>query len=153
MTAVRRWQIGLVVVGILFLGLGGLALLDGVNPKRYVGILVWFAGAIIIHDGIIAPIMFGVNVLMRKAGRSIPLGVLAIVQGAIVVGAIVALLVFPEAIKKSIGTTNPTVLPLDYGVNLAVFYGVLVVLTAIAVALYLRVFARRQKLRSSSTQD
>lgn len=150
--AIRRWQIGLLALGVALLVLGGIVLLDQVSPRRYVGILSWFAGAIIVHDLIIAPIVFGVGVLMRRAGRRIPVAVLAIVQGAIVVGAIMALIVFPEIYKNSIETNNPTVLPLDYGTNLAVFYAVLLVLTAVVVAIYLGVFASRQKVRPSSSQ-
>lgn len=152
MTAVRRWQIGLLAFGVILVLVGVLVLLYLVAPAKYGGILVWFAGALILHDGIIAPVVFGISVLMRKAGTRIPLAVLAIIQGAIVVGAVIALIVFPEIVKKSIGS-NPTVLPLDYAPNLVVFYGVLVVLTAAVVAVYLRVFARRQKLRPSSSQD
>ncbi len=150
--AIRRWQIGLLALGAALLVLGGIVLLDQVSPRRYVGILSWFAGAIIAHDLIIAPIVFSVGVLMRRAGRRIPVAVLAIVQGAIVVGAIMALIVFPEIYKKSVGTNNPTLVPLDYGINLAVFYAVLLVVTAIAVTIYLRVFASRQKVRTSSSQ-
>jgi hypothetical protein len=141
----RIWRIALVVVGIALLVLGGLVLLEDVAPKRYGGILLWFAGAIVIHDGIIAGIVIAVNLTLRKAGRRVPLGVLAIVQSAIVVGAIVSLIVFPQIVKQGIGTLNPTILPLDYAANLVLFYGVLVAVTAVAIAVYLRVTARRRE--------
>ena len=153
MTVIRRWRIALVVLGLALILLGAAVLLADVAPSNYTGILVWLIGAIIIHDGIIAPATFGVNVLMRRAGKKIPLAVLMFIQGAIVVGAIMALIVFPEIIKKSIGTANPTMLPLDYATNLAVFYLVLIVATAGAVTLYLTVFAKRQKVRPSSSQS
>lgn len=154
---IRRWQITLIAIGVALLVIGGLVLLADVNPRRYLGILVWFAGAIILHDGIIAPIVFGGSVLMRKAGRRIParrlVVILGIVQGAIVVGAIVFMIVFPQIVKRGIGTPNPTVLPLDYTGNLIAFYAVLAVVTGIAVAAYVAVAARRQKARPSMTQD
>lgn len=156
-SVIRRWQIALVVVGVGLLVIGGLVLLEDVSPRRYIGILIWFAGAIILHDGIIAPLTFGVALLLRKAGRRLDprrlVAVLGILQGAIVVGAIMFLIVFPQIVKQQIGTPNPTVLPLDYTGNLVAFYVVLVVVTAAAVALYLAVAARRQKARSSITQD
>ena len=52
---VKRWRIGLLLLGVALLGLGGIVLLQEVNPKKYIGILAWFVGALIIHDGIIAP--------------------------------------------------------------------------------------------------
>jgi len=151
-TTVRRWQIGLVVFGLALLGVGGITLLNDVSPKRYLGIASWFIGALILHDGVGAMAVFGVSVILRKTGRRIPFVVLAIVQGALVIGAIVTALVLPEVIKKAIGTANPTILPLDYGLNLVLFYAGLAVLTAAAIAIYL-VLARRQKLRPSLTQD
>lgn len=150
---ILKWRIALIAVGLGLVGIGGLVMLDTVSPGRYLGILIWMAGAIIVHDGIIAPIVFAIGFAMRKAGRRIPVGVIAIIQAAIVVGAIVSLIVFPEVIKKSIGTQNPTVLPLDYGFNLVVFYVVIAALTAAALAAYLTARARRQKLRSASIQD
>ena len=150
-TAQRRWRVALVVLGLGLLLLGGVVLLNDVAPKRYLGIVAWFIGAIVIHDGIIAPAVFGVSVLMRRAGRRIPLPVILIVQGAIVVGAIMALLVFPEIAKKAIGSANPSILPLDYTGNLIGFYAVLALLTAVAIGIYLAV-ARRQKARPSKSQ-
>lgn len=152
MTVVRRWQIGLLVVGLGLLGIGGITLLNDVSPKRYLGIAEWFAGALILHDGIAALAVFGVSVLMRKFGRSIPFAVLAILQGALAIAAIFTALVLPEIVKRAIGSANPTILPLEYGLNLLLFYAGLAVVTAITVAGYL-VLARRQKLRPSLTHD
>jgi hypothetical protein len=151
--AVRRWRIALILLGLALLGLGGVVLLQEVNPKRYVGILTWFVGALIIHDAIIAPSVFLISLLSRRAGARVPAVVIAIIQGALVVGGIVILLVVPEIIKKSIGTLSSSILPQNYALNLAVFLVVLVGLTAAAILFYRRVFASRQKLRSSSDQD
>ena len=150
--AMRRWQTGLIVVGALLLALGGLVLVLDVGASKFVGIAAWFAGAIILHDGILAPIVFGVSLLLRRAGKRVPFVALLIVQGAVVVGAITALLVVPQQLKSAIGTANPTILPLDYGVNLVVFASVLVAVTVLVVVAYLRTRARRQKLRPASSQ-
>jgi hypothetical protein len=145
MTAIRRWQIGLVVLGLALLVVGGITLLNDVNPKRYIGIAIWFLGALIIHDGIISFVVFGANIVMRKTGGRlrVPLPVILIVQGALVLAAIMTLIVVPAALKKSIGTANPTLLPLDYGLHLLVFYGVLAVVTALALGGYALLRRRR----------
>jgi hypothetical protein len=87
---------------------------------------------------------------MRRAGRRIPYAVLVIIQGGIVVGAIMSMLVLPEIYKKSLGTKNPTILPLDYGPNLALFWLAVAVLTAAACVLYLRRARTRTAAPSSS---
>ena len=95
--------------------------------------------------GIIAPIVLGIGLIMRRAHRRIPFGVLVILQGALVLGAIMTGIVVPEILKKSIGTANATLLPLNYGTNLLVFYGVLIVVTAAAIGVFLRIVARRAR--------
>lgn len=138
-------RIVLVAVGIALLVVGALVLLADVEPTNYIGIAVWFLGALVIHDGIIAPVVFGVSVIMRKSSKRIPFGVLAIVQGALVVGALFTAIVVPEILKQGIGTANPTLLPLEYGRNLVIFYAALIVVTAAAIALYMVRTSRRQQ--------
>ncbi|MET1053630.1 MAG: hypothetical protein ABWX65_13420 [Mycetocola sp.] len=151
--AVLAWRVVFIAFGVIFLGVGGLVLLDLVKPERYLGILVWFGGAIIAHDLIIAPLVFGVGLLMRRASKRIPLGVLLIVQGAIVVGAITVLIAVPEVLARDrVNARNATVLPLDYAGNLVLFYAVLAAVTAVAIVVYLRVLAKRQNVRPSSSQ-
>ena len=146
MTAVRRWQIALIAVGLALFVVGGITLLNDVNPKRYLGIAIWFAGALVIHDGIISFVVFGANIALRKTGGRlrVPLPAILIVQGALVIAAIMTLIVVPAALKKSIGAANPTLLPLDYGLHLVVFYGVVAVVTAAALGVY-AVLRRRSR--------
>ena len=122
-------------IGVLVIIVGGLVLLDLVDPSKYLGIALWFVGALIIHDGIVAFGVFGASLLLRRRFSG---GSLAIIQGALVIAALFAAIVVPEILKKNIGTANPTLLPLDYGWNLLVFYGVLALLTVVALALHAR---------------
>lgn len=152
MTTTRRWQVGLILFGIALLVIGAIALINDVNPSNYSGIAIWFLGALVIHDGIASFAILGVSVLMRRASRRIPLAVIAIIQGALAIGAIVFVIVVPAMLKKGIGSANPTVLPLNYGLNLVLFYVGLAVITTAAITLYL-VLARRQNARPSISQD
>ncbi|MBG6108296.1 hypothetical protein [Frigoribacterium sp. CG_9.8] len=150
--AVKAWRTALVVIGVLLLLLGAYVLVDTVKPIKIAGIALWFVLALIVHDGIIALVTFGVAFLLRKAGRTVPIVVLAIVQAGLVVMSILAIIVLPAVYKKSIGTKNPTVLPLDYGPALVLAWVVIVVITALAVVGYVAL-ARRQKNRPSISQD
>lgn len=144
-------RIVLVAVGVLVLVVGVAVLLRDVAPRRYLGLGAWLLGALVVHDAVIAPVVLGVGALLRRAGRRMPGGVLIIVQVALVVAAVVTALVVPEILKQAIGTANPTVLPLPYGVNLALFYGGLAVATGLAIVLQIRAHnARRRSLRRRS---
>jgi hypothetical protein len=150
MTAVRAI---LIAGGLGLLGVGGLVLLLDVNPVRYLGIALWFAGAIVVHDALIAPGVFVAGIVLRRLGRRLPGAVIAIIQGAIVVLAIVTAIVVPEILKKEIGSANPTILPLDYLPNLLGLYLTVALATLAAIAVYVVIAARRAKPRSPITQD
>jgi hypothetical protein len=134
---IRRMRVVLIALGVALLGVGGVVLLRDVAPIEYPGILLWFAGALVLHDAIVAPAVFGIALALRKAGRRMPGAVIALVQGALVVGALIAAIVLPEIYRKSLGTRNDTVLPLDYAGNLIVFAVALAVLTVLTCAGYL----------------
>ena len=136
-------RIILIAIGLAGLLLGSVIMVQKERPEQIVGVIVWIGAAIIVHDGILSPLLLLLDVWLRRAGRRIPFAVLAIIQGGVVVGAIMSLLVLPEIYKKSLGTKNSTILPLDYGLNLALFWVVVAALTAAACALYVARARRR----------
>jgi hypothetical protein len=152
-TRIRRIRVVLILFGLALLVVGAYVLTDEVKPKRWIGIAEWFIGALILHDGIIAPSIFGITLLFRRAQKKVPAVVIALVQGALVIAGIISLIVVPEILKKHIGTLSSSILPQNYALHLGVFYLVLLVLLAVAIGIYVRVFARRQKLRPPVDQD
>ncbi len=150
MTVVR---VVLIAGGLAFLALGGLVLLLDVNPARYLGIALWFAGAIVVHDALIAPGVVVVGIVLRRLGRKLPGAIVAIIQGAIAVLAIVTAIVVPEILKKQIGSANPSILPLDYAGNLAALYLGTALATLVAIVVYVLVAARRTKSRPPIRHD
>jgi hypothetical protein len=149
--SMKGWRTTLLVLGVLLLALGAYVTVDTVKPVKIAGLALWFLLAVVVHDGIIAFVTFGVAFLLRKAGRTLPIAVLAIVQAALVVSSVFAIIVLPAVYKKSIGTKNPTILPLDYGPSLVILWTVIAVLTALAVVGY-TALARRQKNRPPVSQ-
>jgi hypothetical protein len=147
----KAWRSALVVLGVLLTVYGAYVMLDTVKPVKIAGVAVWFVAALILHDAVIAPIVFGVGFALRKVGRSIPVAVLAIIQAGLVVASVFAIIVLPAVYKKTLGTKNPTVLPFDYGVRLVIVWAAVAVLTAAAVAVYLAI-AKRQNARPSISQ-
>ena len=134
---VQRWRIGLIVGGAGMLALSLAILLMTVKPTRYLGIAEWFIAAIIVHDAIIAPLVFLSAVVMRRAARRVPFAVLAIVQGGLVIGGIFTIVLVPEILAQRYAHLFKTLLPLDYGRNLAILWAGTLVVMVLAVIGYL----------------
>jgi len=125
----RSIRLVLVGVGVLLLAWGAFVMFDSVRLTRIPGVALWIAAAIVLHDAILAPIVFVFGIALRRAGRRATGTIIAIVQGGIVVGSIVSLVAVPTIVAKNFAPANPTVLPLDYGLNLGIFWLVLAALT------------------------
>ena len=143
----RAARIGLVAVGVGGLVVGAALLVTTVRPSGIGGLGVWLLAALVLHDGILAPAAFAGNRVLRGAGARIPPAVLAVLQGAVVVGVVLTLMVLPEIRAKQIGPRNPTVLPFDYGLRLGLLWIVLAVLTGLVCAVLLRSQRTRRSVR------
>lgn len=143
-------RIVLIVVGVLVIAFGASVLVTSVSPKRIGGLAAWLLGAVILHDAILSPFVVGAGLLLRRAGRSLRAWVLVVVQAAIVLGSVLALVVLPEIAAKRHGQKNPTILPFDYGTRLLIVEGVLL-LVVVAVLVVGVVRARRSVARGSRT--
>jgi hypothetical protein len=109
-------------VGTAFIGLGLWGLLTGTDTNP-AGWAVWFAGAAIVHDGIIAPCVLLVGALTTR----LPSSYRRRVQGTLLIGGAVSLMALPVVLGKGRRADNLSILPLAYGRNLVI------VLAAIAV--------------------
>ena len=138
---VRATLIGL---GILLASVGGLVLLNDVPPRQYPAILAWLVIALLVHDVLVAGLVFAVAFAGRRAATRVPATPIVIAQTALAVGAIVALIVVPEIVKSAIGTADPSILPLNYAANLAIFLAALALVTIAAVALHARLDRRNR---------
>lgn len=121
-TQVLRYAVG--GLGVALIGLGAWLVVAEPDP---LGVLVWLAGALVLHDGILAPLVFGVGLLLvgrRQRG---------LWRGALLVAGSVILIALPLLVRPG-APPNPSALPLPYGRNLAI---VLAGVAASAAALYL----------------
>jgi len=148
----RVARFALIAVGILGLGLGAFVLFDTVALRRLPGVVLWIGAAIVLHDAVISPLVFGLGVLTRRAGHRLTGGIIVTVQAVIVVGSLMTLIVVPAIWAQGLGPKNPTILTQDYAVNLGLFWLALAVVGgAVSVWLYLR--TRRANQRPSLTQS
>ncbi|WP_147305887.1 hypothetical protein [Subtercola boreus] len=137
----------LIGVGVLGLVLGAVVLVSKQDLPAILRVAAWMLGAIILHDAILSPIVFLIGVVARHAGRRVSKVVLMIIQGGIVTGCLLMLLVVPEIYAKTLPIANDTVLPFDYAARLGFMWLGLAVLTAGVCVVYLRVAGRRNVVR------
>lgn len=138
----RAARIVLVVVGVLVIAFGAYVMVTTVRPNRIWGLATWLLGAVVLHDAILSPFVVAVGLLLRRTGRTIRVWALVVVQAAVVLGSVLALVVLPEIAAKHHGQKNPTVLPFDYGARLLAVEGVLL-LVVVAVLVVAVVVGRR----------
>jgi hypothetical protein len=148
----RAARVVLVGVGILGLALGGYVLVDTVALRRLPGLALWIGAAIVLHDAVLAPIVFALGVLTRRAGHRVAGSVIMTVQATIVLGSLITLIVLPMLAAQRLGAKNPTVLPLDYAANLGLFWLILA-LAGAGVSFWFYLRTRRANQRPSLTQS
>lgn len=148
----RSARIALVVVGVLVMAFGAYVLVTTVRPNRIWGLATWLLAAVVLHDVVLSPFVVGAGLLLRRTGRTLGAGVLVVVQTAVVLGSVLALVVLPEIAAKHHGQKNPTVLPFDYTTRLLVVEGLLLAVVVVALVVGV-VRARRapQPLVASTT--
>ncbi|WP_369148570.1 hypothetical protein [Streptomyces sp. R44] len=124
-------------LGLVLIGVGAWRVADQPDP---LGVLVWLAGAVVLHDGIIAPLVLAIGLLV--VGRP-ERGVL---RGALVVAGSLLLVTLPLLVRPG-EPPNPSALPLPYGRNLVI------VLAAVVVVAVAVILVRRWRGRSQRSTD
>lgn len=107
--------------------------------QAWLNLALWFAAAIVLHDGVLAPML---QVSGALAGRlPVPRSAVLLVEGGLLVGLLVSALAIPPLVTQHNGPANPSVVPQNYWANLGIFWA----LDALVVAAALVVVARRRR--------
>ncbi|WP_144765672.1 hypothetical protein [Curtobacterium sp. 9128] len=141
----------LVTLGVLVIAFGAVVLVTTVSPARIGGLATWLLAAVILHDAILSPFVVLVGLGLRRAGRALRVWVLVVVQAAVVLGCVLALVVLPEIAAKHHGAKNPTVVPFDYTTRLLVVEGALLVVVVAALAVGWLTARRRSRVVETTT--
>ncbi|HET6352958.1 hypothetical protein OG905_07070 [Streptomyces sp. NBC_00322] len=111
-------------LGLALMTVGAVLLLTGGQLKD---VALWLAGAIVLHDGIVAPLVLGVGLLLAAVPAR------GTVRGALIVAGCLTVVALPVLLRP--GTPkNPTVLPLDYVRNWLLALAAVAVLTGVLLA-------------------
>lgn len=105
------------VLGALAVTMMGLGAVLVVRTGTVWEVVLWLAGAIVLHDGLIAPLVLGLGLLLAAVPAR------GTVRAGVIVAGSLTLVALPLMLRP--GTApNPTALPLDYVRNWLVLMGV-----------------------------
>ncbi|WP_207936898.1 hypothetical protein [Actinomadura sp. KC216] len=92
--------------------------------------LAWFAGAAVLHDGVLVPLVLAAG----AATSRVPAAYRRIVRAALIVAGCVCAVALPLVLGYGRRADEPSRLPLPYGRNLAIVLALITVVAAVAVA-------------------
>lgn len=128
-TAIR---LGLGGIGLMAIAVGILGLPTQLEFKQIIGLISWFAAAVVLHDGILVPLSHLVGMGLRRFSYGLRPVCAAIIRIALLIGAVVTLICIP-LLKAQQVARNESVLVDDYGLNLLLFWLALAVVTAASI--------------------
>lgn len=125
------WAIrfALAAAGLGLIGYGALGLPTQLGPSQLLGLLLWMAAAILIHDGLIVPLSTLTGFGLHRSGSRLRPASAALMRGSLMCGAVVTLIV-GVLLKAQSVARNTSSLERDYAINLLWFWAVLLTLTA-----------------------
>ena len=127
----RAWRIGLAALGIAALVYGGGRLLTEIPRHSLVLLAGWLIAAVLIHDGLVSPVVLGVGWTLR---RLVPDRGRRYLQAALIVSALVTIIAIPMMYRANRQPPSKAILRQDFGANLALLLAIIAVVTLIAYA-------------------
>jgi len=129
-------------VGVSVMAFGVLGLFHDAartNPDQWVR---WFVGAALVHDFVVAPLVFAVAITTRKL---LPPPLVGIVNGALITTAVLAAVTYPFLRGYGENPLNPSILPNNYAINLLWLTGLVWLVAGVTLL-------RRWRTRSSEPE-
>ena len=134
----RKYRIALGVAGGLLLTFGLFRLVTELDTGDLFVLGVWLAAAVVLHDGLVAPITVGTGVALTR----VPPRARRYLQGALLVGALITIIAVPLIWRQGTQPESKAILLRDYTANLTLLLGMT---AAVALVLYaVRVLRNRR---------
>lgn len=125
----------LVGVGWAVILFGAAGMLRNAGRTKPPELARWLVGSAIVHDGLIAPLVFAAGVLVARA---VPPGIRRFVQAGLVITGMLVLATFPFVGGWGRQPDNPSALPGNYGLGLgavlSVVWGIVLLLAGRSLA-------------------
>ena len=142
----RKYRIALGLSGGLLLTFGAFRLLTQLDAGDLFVLVVWLAAAVVLHDGLIAPVTVGTGVALTR----VPPRSRRYLQGALLVGALITVIAFPLIGRRGSQPESKAILLRDYSANLALLLGMT---AALALVLYVLRVLREHRPADARLDD
>ncbi|WP_211879200.1 hypothetical protein [Pseudarthrobacter albicanus] len=127
---ITRYVLGVAGAGLIGYGLLGLP--TKLGPAELIGLLIWLAVAVLLHDGVMVPVSTLAGAGLTRVGSRLRPASVAVLRGALMTGAVVTLITGVLLKAQSVARIL-SALDGDYAANLLWFWAILVTLAAILI--------------------
>ncbi|MEP6631310.1 MAG: hypothetical protein ABJA89_12615 [Lapillicoccus sp.] len=128
--SMRTWRIVLATAGILLLLYGAVSLLTNVDFGTLLLLALWLIGAVVIHDGIVSPLVIGVGWALH---RVVPPRARRYLQGGLIAAALITVVAIPMIAQQGALPASKGLLQQNFGGNLTLLLGIV---GAVSLLLY-----------------
>ncbi len=138
----RTWRIVLSVAGIALAVFGAFRILTTVPIGALAILALWMLGAVVIHDGIVAPATVAVGWALAK---TVPPRARRYAQTFLIGGGLVTIIAIPLILRRNTQPVSKAILQQNYAGNLTVLLGIIAGLSLLAYAAHV---AHDQRMRT-----
>ena len=128
----RLWRIGLSVLGVLVVLYGIVSLGLHIPGQTLVWVAVWLIAAVIIHNGVLSPIVVGVSTLLR---RHVPDRGRRYLQAGLIAAVPVTVIALPMIYRQGSQPPSKAMLLQNFTANLGLLLGIIAVLCLVGYAI------------------
>jgi hypothetical protein len=142
-----QWRIGLTISGVLLGVYGAGRLLTEIPTHSLLLLAAWMIGAVLIHDGIVSPVVVAVGWVLH---RFVPARGRGYLQAALIMGGLVTIIAIPMIHLRNSQPAIKAILRQNFAGNLTLLLGIIGAGTLIAYAIRV---ARDQGRRAAEPAD
>lgn len=144
-SGVSRIRLAIGAAGGALAVFGVFRLVTQVPVRSLVVLAVWLAAAVVLHDAVLSPAIVGTGLLLRK----LPARARTYVQGALVAGGLVTVSAIPLILRAGTQPRAKALLDQNFGRNLVVLLGVVIVVGTTSYVL--RLVRERRRSRAAGS--
>jgi hypothetical protein len=127
----RLWRIGLGVLGVLVVLYGIVSLGLHIRGQTLVWVTVWLIAAVVIHNGVLSPIVVGLSALLR---RHLPDRGRRYLQAGLIAAVPVTVIALPMIYRQGSQPPSKAMLLQNFTANLGLLLGIIAVLCLVGYA-------------------
>lgn len=122
----KAWRIILAIAGILLGLFGAYRFFTEIPLPNLIALAVWMVAALLIHDGVLSPLVVGIGYLLR---RFVPDRGRRYLQAALIMIGVVTVIAVPMIYLRGSQPAVKALLLQNYGANLTVIIAIIAAMT------------------------